>query len=236
MDQIKSAVLNELTNKDALYSLKVQNHIYGCFIVMEDLAQGVLDLSCNLLINPKFVIDLDTQFANIGLRYGFIMDTKLALNNCSAEYRSAWFTCFRDIASKKTVESVDSMEDTLIEVIQKTVPRDLAFFIEALNSGLSQDWIDKVLVLLNSNGVDTVATVPPVTTVTPVAPLVPLASDTEENMQKTAITTASIEKPTKKERGATRRNKASSTTPVVKNYLAKTRRNNKIDNGLVIIK
>ena len=57
----------------------VQNHLYGCFIIMEDIAQHKVNVDGTIISTPKFTFDLDKQFSEIGLRYGFAMDTKLAL-------------------------------------------------------------------------------------------------------------------------------------------------------------
>jgi hypothetical protein len=205
LTQIKSVVLNQLTNANGLYSLKVQNHIYGCFIVMEDIAQSVVDLSGTIISTPKYTFDLDKQFSDIGLRYGFAMDTKLTLDTFNPEYKNAWLQYFKDIDLAKDIEESDKIEDAIIEIVQKTVNPEEAFFIQALESGsLPQEWIEKVLLLIN----------PPV-----------ILSENGDDIKPTALTKAISEKPITKRRylAITRRANSKSSNNVKKS-LAKTRR------------
>jgi hypothetical protein len=145
---IKSVVLNQLNDVNGLYSLIIQNHIYGCFIIMEDIAQKKFEVNGTILSTDTFKFDCDKQFSEIGIRYGFVMDTKLALT-CNPEYKEAWLKQFQDINISHSIEDVDKIEDNIIDVIYKIKPED-SFFLNALETGsLSQDWIEKVLILLN---------------------------------------------------------------------------------------
>ena len=198
--KIKSVVLNQLTNTNGLYSLKLQNHIYGCFIVMEDIAQHTIDISGTTLSIPKFTFDCDKQFNEIGLRYGFAMDTKLILDTFTPEYKATWLQYFKDIDIAQDINEVDKIEDCLIEVVQSLVKTEENFFISALETGsLPQEWIEKVLNLIN----------PPL--------------EKEIEVEKTAISTAVTEKPLAKRRLATTRRIGQKSTSNKKS-LAKTRR------------
>ena len=149
LDKIKSAVLSELTDINGLNSLKLQNHIYGCFIIMEDIAQGVLDLSGSTISTSKFSFNLDKQFADIGIRYGFVMDTGLALNNYDTSYKENWLKYFNDIYIQHDIEEVDKIEDCILEVLQSSLKADDAFFFNAIDTGtLTQEWIEKALRLI----------------------------------------------------------------------------------------
>lgn len=152
LTKIKSAILNQLTDTNSLYSLKLQNHIYGCFIIMEDLAQERVTFSDMILSTPKYKFDLDKQFHMIGIRYGFIMDTQLALDKFSPEYHDVWLEFFKRVYSTKDLTEVDRIEDYVIEVLQGVFvgAQDDAFFINALETGsLPQEWVEKVLGLIN---------------------------------------------------------------------------------------
>ena len=216
---IKSVVLNQLTNTNGLYSLMIQNHLYGCFIIMEDIAQNKFEVNGTVFSTPKFSFDSDKQFSEIGLRYGFVMDTKLALTTFNPEYKEMWLKQFNAVNVAKNIEDVDKIEDEIIEVIRSIVSPEDSFFFNALDTGsLPQEWIATVLNLLKHvtpttpvNPVDTVDTVDPVTLVTP---------EKDIELEKTAISVAITEKPIKR-KGKTRRNK-----PIpVKKPLSKTRRN-----------
>jgi hypothetical protein len=198
LTRIKSAVLNQLTDTNGLYSLKLQNHIYGCFIVMEDIAQRVVDVSGTIISTPKFTFDCDKQFNEIGLRYGFAMDTKLSLDSFNPEYKEAWLQYFKDIDIAQDIAEVDKIEDSLIEVVQTTIKEEDAFFVNALNTGtLPPEWIEKILLLIN----------PP---------------DVEP--EKTAISTATTEKPLNTRRRLATTRRAKGTGVSNKKILAKTRR------------
>ena len=146
---IKSAVTDQLENVHDLYSLMLQNHIYGCFILMEDIAQNKFELNGTVISTSTFKFDIDKQFSEIGIRYGFAMDTKLILDICKPEYKNAWLAVFNDIYVSKNIEEADKIEDAIIEVMRSI--KD-SFFFNALETGsLSQEWIDKVLNLLNQD-------------------------------------------------------------------------------------
>ena len=206
LDQLKSVVKNELSTSNDLYSLKIQNHIYGCFILMEDIAQNVMDVSGTIISNPKFTFDFDKQFSEIGIRYGFAMDTKLTLESFNESYKSTWLGIFNDVDLSKDINEVDRIEDALIEIIQKSVKLDIAFFINALDTGsLPQEWIAKVLLLINP---------PPIN----------ISSEKDVEIVKTALTKAISEKPLARKRLSTTRRANIKTISSSKKSLAKTRR------------
>ena len=68
-------------------SLQVQNHIYGCFVLMEDIAESSTVLQNYVLKEDKYSFNLDMQFSQIGIRYGFLMDTKLIFESFLPEYK-----------------------------------------------------------------------------------------------------------------------------------------------------
>ena len=226
INKIKSAVINQLNGASGLYSLKIQNHIYGCFIIMEDIAQKAVGLSGTILHGDKFSFDFDKQFSEIGLRYGFVMDTKLRLDTFTAEYKEAWVSHFR--GAHKDLSLVDKIEDAIIEAIQQHVRPSDAFFLNAVETGsLTQEWIGIVIDLLH----------PPVNALPAVNALVNNESDDTQNCGdsdedvkvstlNSAISHAKTEKPIHRHRRleVTRRNKHSDHKQLVKKNLAKTRR------------
>ena len=145
MNQIISAQIKS-AESDSTHLLQVQNHIYGCFVLMEDIAEGNIVLNNNEFKRTNYTFDIDQQFAEIGIRYGFIMDTKLLMTSCLPEYKNAWLQIFK---TKQTLEEVDKLEDSIIDIIKTHVLPELAFFLHALETGsLPQEWINKVIKLL----------------------------------------------------------------------------------------
>ena len=146
---LKNAIQQQLTNASSLASLQLQNHIYGCFIIMEDIAQKTVELVDRQLVGPSYSFDVYQHFSEIGVRYGFVMDTKLIVESVSDAYRDAWLQTFKDLAVLQDVEYVDSTEECVIDLIQQLISPEEAYFIKALDTGsLPQAWVQKVLTLL----------------------------------------------------------------------------------------
>lgn len=201
------AIIQKQLQVDGIESLKVQNHIYGCFVLMEDIAENVtLD---GFVYKKDITFDLDKQFSQIGIRYGFVMDTKLIFDTYLPEYKAAWLALFTEINTKRKVEEVDTIEDSVIELIKNTVKPDMAFFTNALKTGsLSQEWIHIVIVLLTTGAL-------------PVLEASSAPAPNSDEAYKTALMNAQVEKTFKRGR-KTKRN-----TVVLKKYLGKTRRSHR---------
>lgn len=131
--------------------LCLQNHVYGCFIIMEDIAQRILDVNDVYLVGNGFYLNMDSQFSQIGIRYyGFAMDGKAVFEGYAPEYKEAWLELFRDIHLLRDMEQVDGLEDKMIQQLQ-TVNPEHAYFMNALehDGNLSPDWVEKALYVLH---------------------------------------------------------------------------------------
>lgn len=201
---LEQSVTSQLTDCNALKSLQVQNHVYGCFILMEDIAQEVVTITNNVVSGSGFSFDLDENFADIGLRYGFIFDTKLALDTFLPEYKEQWLKHFQLVSSEK--QHVDMIEDSLIDIVHKTAKPEHDFFAKALKTGvLPQEILGKILTMLVSGLTELES-----------AKLALAQSEKPVPMEPVEA------KPDKKVRfSITRRHNIK---PVIKKYLAKTRR------------
>jgi hypothetical protein len=149
LDHVKAVIEKELQSHKGLLSLTLQNHIYGCFIIAEDLSLKSFTLEPNdILVGSKVKFSLKKQFPVIGLRFGFVLDTKLRFT-ASEEYCEVWMEIFRYIAKNCDNPWVDTFEDLIIEVIRTAVEPCDAFFINALDTGsLTQEWVERAIVLL----------------------------------------------------------------------------------------
>jgi hypothetical protein len=137
-----------LDERRGLASVQIQNHIYGCYLVMEDIATKTLILDNGILKGSNITIDLNREFQNIGLRYGFVMDTKLALSSdIPAEYQAGWMAWFLHVSTHSdALNEVDHLEDQINTVIKEVIKPDDAFFIKAVEFGvLPQDWMGKLI-------------------------------------------------------------------------------------------
>ena len=228
MNQIISAQIKS-AESDSTHLLQVQNHIYGCFVLMEDIAEGNIVLNNNEFKRTNYTFDIDQQFAEIGIRYGFIMDTKLLMTSCLPEYKNAWLQIFK---TKQTLEEVDKLEDSIIDIIKTHVLPEMAFFLHALETGsLPQEWINKVIkLLLPSIAVKE----PPVVKESPAVKDSPMVTEpkitesketepeAEEPIVKSIISAAKMEKP--KKFRITKRNPVVVTKVTGPTFLRETRR------------
>ena len=149
VQQVESAVLTQLHGVRGLCSLQVQNHIYGCYILMEDIAMSHVTVTDTTVSIEGYSFDYEAGFSEIGLRYGFLMDTTLELVSWLPEYKDAWMRCFAAMHASPDVTVVDHIEDKVNHVVQQSVPAEEAFFLNAVEHGtLTRGWIDKVLRLL----------------------------------------------------------------------------------------
>jgi len=144
---LASVIRNQLKGVTGLASLQLQNHIYGCFIIMEDIAQQTMTLTGNQLVGSNVILSLDQDFDRIGLQFGFVMNSKLGLTSVNPDYQAEWCKVFRELSS---IEQVDALEDTIIGVIHELVPAQDAYFSHALETGsLPQIWLTNIVGLLN---------------------------------------------------------------------------------------
>ena len=142
---MENAIRASLSSVHGLASLRLQNHIYGCYFLLEDIVQNNVVRTGTQITRNGTTFDLITNFGEIGLRYGFAMDTQLLLPPCP-EYQEAWIHAF---TTMKTLEEVDALEDSVNGIIYNIVPPEEGFFGSTAQSGvLPPQWVDKALALL----------------------------------------------------------------------------------------
>lgn len=157
--ELESAVLTQLHGVRGLCSLQLQNHIYGCYFLMEDIAMSHVSHAGTTVSTTSHSFDYEKGFAEIGLRYGFLMDTKLELAEWLPAYQTAWLRCFAEMGASHDVDTVDKIEDTLNAAVLRSIDKEEGFFMNAVEHGaLTRDWIDKVLHVLRGTKQSTVDT------------------------------------------------------------------------------
>lgn len=146
MERLYHSVHAYLSSVRGLPSLRLQNHLYGCYLLLEDIVQKNVSLSGTVVQGKNVTFDLNKQFAEIGLRYGFAMDTQLLLIPCPPDYQEAWVHVFTHTTS---LEEVDTLEEKINEMIQQVVPEEDGFFVSTAETGtLPPQWVDRALSLL----------------------------------------------------------------------------------------
>jgi len=120
---------------------------------MEDIAMSHVAHMGTTVSTESHSFDYEKGFAEIGLRYGFLMDTKLELESWLPTYQIAWLRCFATMGASHDVDTADKIEDTLNDVVLRSIEKEEGFFMNAVEHGaLTRDWIDKVLRLLRGGG------------------------------------------------------------------------------------
>ena len=226
---IREATLNQLHNATGLNSLKIQNHIYGCYVVMEDIAQGSLTVEGGKLIGSKISIDLESRFEELGVRFGFLADTKLILEDCLAEYKREWLTLFSELSKSRAVDKSDAVEDAINEIIVREIKEEDAFFVNAIDTGmLPHEWLDRAISLLTGRALSVAPAVAPIK-----EEVKEVAQEEEVPVEDTAITHAHTEKAIihttkRKPLASTRRHKDATAATAIpkKKWLNVTRRHN----------
>ena len=207
MDRLKAIIAKQL-QVGPLELLQVQNHIYGCFILMEDIAGKPNALQGYNYVNANYTFNIDEQFEEIGIRYGFLMDTKLIYESYPPEYKAAWLEIYKGLG-QKTIEDSDRIEDVIIELIKTSVAPEMAFFLHAINTGsLPQEWLHSVIKILTGK-----------TYVVKTDDIKTVSVNAETEHSPNGLANAAIEKQTKRFRTTKRYHSI-----IIKKPLAKTRR------------
>jgi hypothetical protein len=146
MEALCHTVRTHLSSVHGLSSLRLQNHLYGCYLLLEDIVQKNVTRTGTTIHRHNAMFDLNKQFAEIGLRYGFAMDTQLLLTPCPSDYQEAWVHIFTTLTS---LEEVDALEEKISDIIQEVVPAEESFFASTAETGtLPPQWVDRALSLL----------------------------------------------------------------------------------------
>jgi hypothetical protein len=152
-DKIKSVITEQLTELSDLTALKLENHIYGCYMIMQEIAEKDLSLSQSVLTKKtqnEYRFNLDQQFSQIGLRFGFVMDSHLLLDSYLPSYKQLWLEIFNDISLTLDNDLVDTVEEVINECIVQLRPVDKSFFFFAAENGyLPQECMDRVIDLIH---------------------------------------------------------------------------------------
>jgi len=151
MNGIRSAIQSSF--QTVVETIALQNHLYGCFVILESIAEKSIDMSGTVLmhvdISQSLVenFDTDADFADIGLEYGFASDSRLQYKSATEEYKKEWLQLFKETAIDTATVVVDKLEETIFgEIIQAYKGSDRAYFENALATGsLTPEWQAKLL-------------------------------------------------------------------------------------------
>jgi hypothetical protein len=188
---------------------------------LEDIVQKNVTLTGTTVQRQHGTFDLNKQFAEIGIRYGFAMDTQLLLTPCPPDYQAAWVHVFTTLTS---LEEVDALEEKINEIIQELIPGDEGFFVHTAETGtLPPQWVDRALSLLLVS-VATISASVATSSSTVVAAIEPKKEDPVKPTTVSSLLEKHKDNP-KRMFASTRRKKLFVSTP--KRILATTRRSTK---------
>jgi hypothetical protein len=138
LNRVAQVIGHLLKNPSDLRSLQIQNHIYGCFVVLEDIASTDNTVIGTTIRYHDCTFDYDKDFTKIGVQYGFLPDLALLLPlnvDYMAHYKTALLGLFNYISGAKNIALVDTIEEKLFLILSALVPDDLAFFQNATSTG-----------------------------------------------------------------------------------------------------
>ncbi len=151
-------VIRQGVKRSGIEGLAFQNHLYACFLLMEDLSQGLLESKDGVVTGNGLSLNLETQFGQIGVRYyGFVMDGQAVLRTWPAAYKEGWMRVWSSVAvapkaaagvAASVAASADAIEDALLAVIQEEPD---SWFMNAMEhqGSLSADRVEQALYLLH---------------------------------------------------------------------------------------
>lgn len=138
LNRVAQVIGQLLKNPSDLLSLQIQNHIYGCFVVLEDIASTDNTVIGTTIRYHDCTFDYDKDFSKIGVQYGFLPDLALLLPltaDYMNQYRTALLGIFNYISGAKNIALVDAIEEKLFLILTALVPDNVAFFQNATSTG-----------------------------------------------------------------------------------------------------
>ena len=123
--------------------LRFQNHLYGCFAILEILGEDV----------SRNVFDTSFSFHTVGPMFGFSDDTRTEFSAWSTKYQNAWKHVWATLGSPSKLDDIDALERTVFNTVSDASD-SFEFFIYAVdNGGLSDELTDKAAKLLDEKQV-----------------------------------------------------------------------------------
>lgn len=123
----------------AIQSLKFQNHLYGCFAILEYLGEGSIefeDSSGQAVLCYKdasgSTFSCEQQFRLIGCEFGFLQDQRGFFDGWPNSYRDYWIWIWKTLGKEKKLDEIDVIEAKLFQIIQE---HRLPFFADAIKEG-----------------------------------------------------------------------------------------------------
>jgi hypothetical protein len=111
-------------------SFQFQNHMYGCFSVLEMICENEIDISGLIIGKNENSFDLSGEFHLIGCEFGFYEGEKGKYISYSDEYKKEWLHIINLFYSNKDLQRIDELENNIFKHISK-----LSYFSECLKEG-----------------------------------------------------------------------------------------------------
>lgn len=153
MESIRNTLITTVksildTVADDFHKLCIQNHLYGCFVLIESFdKQNGEEQPCEL---PPTADEISNILGSAGMKYGFFNNDVMTAITCknSTEYIGAWDVFFKEIIRLTTCgdttfnSALEEIEAELIKItITKFKDTRQAFFENALETGeLNEEW------------------------------------------------------------------------------------------------
>lgn len=121
--------------------LRFQNHLYGCFSVLEILGEETAAVERN-------IFDASFSFHTVGPMFGFIDDTRAEFSAWSTKYQNAWKDIWATLGSHQKLDEIDALERTVFNTVSDASNCFQFFMYAADNGGLSDELAEKAAKLL----------------------------------------------------------------------------------------
>jgi hypothetical protein len=117
----------------------LENHIYGCFVILEDICDNCdVNIIKTTLNYSELSFNYLRNFNKIGVTFGFLSKDAFTLNDFSADYLKCWIELISYIYECKNIKTIDDIEDIIYKYIKENVANNY-FHVALENDGLLDD-------------------------------------------------------------------------------------------------
>jgi hypothetical protein len=137
---ISNSICQEFNRcSNPLMRVCLENHIYGCFVILEDICDNCdVNIIKTTLNYSELSFNYLRNFNKIGVTFGFLSKDAFALNDFSANYLKCWIELISYIYECKNIKIIDDIEDIIYKYIKENVTNNY-FHVALENDGILDD-------------------------------------------------------------------------------------------------
>jgi hypothetical protein len=137
---ISNSICQEFNRcSNPLMRVCLENHIYGCFVILEDICDNCdVNIIKTTLNYSELSFNYLRNFNKIGVTFGFLSKDAFALKDFSADYLKCWIELISYTYENKNVKIIDDIEDIIYKYIKENVTNNY-FHVALENDGILDD-------------------------------------------------------------------------------------------------